>query len=44
MVINPSTATFSLAITNDSQVKADSSNVPNIESYMLLTGDLKGKY
>ena len=38
----PVNGSFSLAITNDSQVKADSSNVPDIQSYMLLTGDLKG--
>jgi hypothetical protein len=38
----PVFGSFSLAVTDDGQVKADSSNAPNIQSYMLLTGDLKG--
>jgi hypothetical protein len=38
----PVLGSFSLAVTDDSQIKADSSNAPNIYSYMLLTGDLKG--
>jgi hypothetical protein len=33
---------FALAVTDNGQVKADSSNMPDIRSYMLLCGDLKG--
>ncbi|RYE22707.1 MAG: hypothetical protein EOP51_12590 [Sphingobacteriales bacterium] len=39
---NPVQGSFSLAVTDNSQVKADSSNVADISSYMLLTGNLKG--
>ena len=38
----PVIGSFSLAVTDNGQVKADSSNVPDIRSYMLLCGDLKG--
>ncbi len=38
----PVSGSFSLAVTDDGQVKADSTNIANIKSYMLLTGDLKG--
>jgi hypothetical protein len=38
----PVSGSFSLAVTDNSQVKADSTNVPNLQNYMLLTGDLKG--
>ncbi|RCH53763.1 hypothetical protein DJ568_16120 [Mucilaginibacter hurinus] len=39
---NPVQGSFSLAVTDDSQVKADSTNVPDISSYMLLQSELKG--
>jgi len=38
----PVMGSFALSVTDNSQVKADSSNAPDISSYMLLTGDLKG--
>ncbi len=38
----PVEGSFSLAVTDDDQVKADSSNTPDIKSYMLLTSDLRG--
>jgi len=38
----PVIGSFALAVTDDSQIKPDSSNVPDIKSYMLLCGDLKG--
>ena len=38
----PVTGSFSFAVTDKEQVKADSSNMPDIKSYMLLCGDLKG--
>ena len=39
---NPVTGSFSLAITDDSQIKADSNNMPDIKSYMLLTSYVSG--
>ncbi|MEO6500150.1 MAG: carboxypeptidase-like regulatory domain-containing protein, partial [Mucilaginibacter sp.] len=38
----PVQGSFSLAVTDDSQVKTDSINVPDISSYMLLQSELKG--
>lgn len=38
----PVIGSFSFAVTDNGQIKPDSSNVPNIVSYMLLSGDLKG--
>lgn len=38
----PVQGSFSLAVTDDEQVKTDTSNTPDIKTYMLLTGDLKG--
>lgn len=38
----PLPANLSLSVTDDSTVKADSSNIPNIRSYMLLCGNLAG--
>jgi len=38
----PVLGSFSFAVTDNGQIKPDSSNVPNIVSYMLLCGDLKG--
>ncbi|RYY36111.1 MAG: carboxypeptidase regulatory-like domain-containing protein [Sphingobacteriaceae bacterium] len=38
----PVEGSFSLAVTDDSQVNTDSDNVADIQSYMLLTANLKG--
>jgi hypothetical protein len=38
----PVIGSFSLSVTDNGQIKADSSNVPDIKSYMLLCGNLKG--
>jgi hypothetical protein len=38
----PAQGSFSIAITNNAQVKADSTNTADIAGYMLLTGNLKG--
>lgn len=40
---NPVTGSFSLAVTDDSQVKKDSLNDTNILSYLLMSSDLKGE-
>lgn len=39
---NPVTGDFSLAVTDDAQVKTDSLNTGNIITHLLLTSDLKG--
>lgn len=38
----PVRGSFSLALTDDKQVKTDTNTLQNINTYMLLTGDLKG--
>ncbi|MDB5007344.1 MAG: hypothetical protein JWP45_1737, partial [Mucilaginibacter sp.] len=39
---NPVTGNFSIAVTDDAQVKTDSLNINNIITHLLLTSDLKG--
>lgn len=39
----PVSGSFSLALTDNEQVKPDSTNAPNLLSYMLHTGDLKSE-
>jgi hypothetical protein len=38
----PVMGSFALVVTDNEQISPDSSNVPDIKSYMLLCGDLKG--